>query len=131
MRSKTLKINYNHMKNELLQDYFKYLDIFHKSFLVTLVYLTTPDTPLTLTSKLENAHYSYLLTDMFNNHCKGENLLEIFTDKEKYLLVDLQVYLQEFLVKTHNFKAYNIYNLTIDHEYNLVITSKQMGRYVI
>lgn len=131
MRSKSLKVNFNHIREHLKVDYFRYLDVFHKSFLATLIHFTTEDTPLVATTVMENSTYSQLLSEMHSAHQRGSNILELFTDQDKFILIDIQVYLQEFLMSAHNFKEYNIYHLTIDPKYNLVITNKQLGRHAL
>lgn len=131
MRSKTLTVNYNHMRSQIKAEYLRYLDVFHKSFLATLIHLNTPDTPLVPTTVMENAQYTKQLSDMYLAHTNGRNILTMFDGPEVHVFVDIQIYLQEFLMDVHNFKEYNYYNITVDPKYNIIIANKQLGQYVI
>lgn len=129
MRLKTLRINYNHLKDEITKDYFLYLDAFHKAFLVSLIYANTELTPTVPTSILENHYYNHMLSELHHAHLRGENLLGAIHDTMgPHLFSDMDVYLGEFLTKHHEYKTANIYTLTVDNKFNVEITRKVLGR---
>lgn len=129
MLSATIKINQANLKNEIETNYFYWLDVFHRCFAVSLVLHSNSKNPILETTLLENSHYNQLLHDIDFRYKKGYNVVEDINSKNNIaVFLDLQVYLEEFLTMKHNSTGSNIYNLTIDHEYNLVITHKQLGK---
>lgn len=119
------------MRSQIKADYLRYLDLFHMSFLATLVHHNTGNTPLVTTTVMENSLYGKKLEEMYKLHINNKNILSLFNPADTFVLVDIQIYLLEFLSQAHNFKEYNFYNITIDPKYNILITNKQLGRYVI
>lgn len=129
MLSSTLRINQNNLKNELEENYFYYLDVFHRCLLVSLVLHHNTKENVLESTIMENAYYSQMLVDLDSRFKKGYNIIEDINSKTALdTFLDVQVYLEEFIGNKHNSSGTNIYNLTIDHEYNIVITNKRLGK---
>lgn len=133
MLASTIKINQRHIKDELNENYFYWLDVFHRCLAVSLVLHSNTKENILDSTILENAYYNQLLVDINKRFQNGSNIIEDINSKTALAtFLDIQVYLEEFLETKHNKTGSNIYNLTIDHEHNVVITNKKLGkRYVI
>ena len=131
MRTVTLKINYANLKEGIENDYFYYLDLFYKSFLVSLVIYSNNIKPIFYNSIIENEKYNYFLREVLEAHQRGEDIIELINPEHNItVLSDMSVYTVDFFTGKHNEKKANIYNLTIDDHYNVVITNKQVGKNV-
>ena len=131
MRTVTLKINYANLKEGIENDYFHYLDLFYKSFLVSLVIYSNNIKPIFYNSIIENEKYNYFLREVLEAQQRGEDIVELINPKHNItVLSDMSVYTVDFFTGKHNEKKANIYNLTIDDHYNVVITNKQVGKNV-
>ena len=131
MRTVTLKINYANLKEGIESDYFYYLDLFYKSFLVSLVIYSNNIKPIFYNSIIENEKYNYFLREVLEAHQRGEDIIELINPEHNItVLSDMSVYTVDFFTGKHNEKKANIYNLTIDDHYNVVITNKQVGKNV-
>ena len=131
MRTVTLKINYANLKEGIENDYFYYLDLFYKSFLVSLVIYSNNIKPIFYNSIIENEKYNYFLREVLEAQQRGEDIVELINPKHNItVLSDMSVYTVDFFTGKHNEKKANIYNLTIDDHYNVVITNKQVAKNV-
>ncbi len=131
MRTVTLKINYANLKEGIENDYFHYLDLFYKSFLVSLVIYSNNIKPIFYNSIIENEKYNYFLREVLEAQQRGEDIIELINPQHNItVLSDMSVYTVDFFTGKHNEKKANIYNLTIDDHYNVVITNKQVGKNV-
>lgn len=131
MRTVTLKINYANLKEGIENDYFYYLDLFYKSFLVSLVIYSNNIKPIFYNTIIENEKYNYFLREVLEAQQRGEDIVELINPKHNItVLSDMSVYTVDFFTGKHNEKKANIYNLTIDDHYNVVITNKQVGKNV-
>ncbi len=131
MRTVTLKINYANLKEGIENDYFYYLDLFYKSFLVSLVIYSNNIKPIFYNTIIENEKYNYFLREVLEAQQRGEDIIELINPEHNItVLSDMSVYTVDFFTGKHNEKKANIYNLTIDDHYNVVITNKQVGKNV-
>ena len=131
MRTVTLKINYANLKEGIENDYFYYLDLFYKSFLVSLVIYSNNIKPIFYNSIIENEKYNYFLREVLEAQQRGEDIIELINPEHNItVLSDMSVYTVDFFTGKHNEKKANIYNLSIDDHYNVVITNKQVGKNV-
>lgn len=131
MRTVTLKINYANLKEGIENDYFYYLDLFYKSFLVSLVIYSNNIKPIFYNTIIENEKYNYFLREVLEAQQRGEDIVELINPEHNItVLSDMSVYTVDFFTGKHNEKKANIYNLTIDDHYNVVITNKQVGKNV-
>jgi len=131
VRTVTLKINYANLKEGIENDYFHYLDLFYKSFLVSLVIYSNNIKPIFYNTIIENEKYNYFLREVLEAQQRGEDIIELINPKHNItVLSDMSVYTVDFFTGKHNEKKANIYNLTIDDHYNVVITNKQVGKNV-
>lgn len=129
MRMHTLKINQRHLKNELEEGFFYYLDVYHRCLAVSIIYHGIDDGDIVPSTIMENSHYNSLLRDMKERFRQGYNILEEIHSKYSLdIYMDTQIYLEEFLKAKHNKGMANVYSLTLDNKFNLVITNKQLGR---
>ena len=131
MRTVTLKINYANLKEGIENDYFYYLDLFYKSFLVSLVIYSNNIKPIFYNTIIENEKYNYFLREVLEAQQRGEDIIELINPEHNItVLSDMSVYTVDFFTGKPNEKKANIYNLTIDDHYNVVITNKQVGKNV-
>ena len=131
MRTVTLKINYANLKEGIENDYFYYLDLFYKSFLVSLVIYSNNIKPIFYNTIIESEKYNYFLREVLEAQQRGEDIIELINPEHNItVLSDMSVYTVDFFTGKHNEKKANIYNLTIDDHYNVVITNKQVGKNV-
>lgn len=130
MKHHSIKINYNNIKGQIQQDYFHYLDLFYKILILYIVFNDRPEMPLTSTLVLENKYYDDLLRRVIQSGCMGRKIPELAMI-DPGATVDMQIYLEDFIQIYHNQNAINIYNLTIDEQYNVLITNKYFSRYAL
>ena len=131
MRTITVKINYANLKHKIEENYFYYLDLFYKSFVVSLCIFDKNIKPILFSTVIENSHYNNFLHEVRAAQDRGEEIIDLIDPKHNiHVLSDMNVYTLDFLNLKHNEKKPNIYNLTIDDNYNVCITNKQVGRNV-
>lgn len=132
MRHHSLRINYNNLKDEIEKDYFHYLDMFYKALILYMVYNDRPDFPLVGSLVLENKLYDDLLRRTAISGCGGKTIPELRElSLNLHAVLDMQIYLEDFIRMKHNQKAINIYSLTIDENYNVLVTNKTFTRYAL
>lgn len=130
MNHYSVRINYNNIRGQIQQDYFHYLDMFYKILILYVVFNDRPELPLSQTLVLENRHYDDLLRRVIASGCMGRRIPELSTI-DPTAIVDMQIYLEDFVRLKHNKSAINIYNLTIDEDYNVLITNKYFSRHAL
>lgn len=131
MRIATLKINYAVLKEQIENDYFSVLDILHKTFIVSLCNYDRTIKPIAHNSFIENLQYHYFKQEVSDAQDRGEEIINLIDPKMNiHIFTDMNLYTAEFFSKKHNDKKPNIYSITIDAEYNAVITNKQVGKSV-
>lgn len=131
MRTVTVKINYANLKNEIESNYFYYLDLFYKTFIVSMCIFDKNVKPILFSTVIENSQYNYFLHEVRDAQNRGEDIIELIDPKNNiHTFTDMNVYTMEFFEIKHNEKKPNIYNLTIDDNYNVCITNKQVGKNV-
>lgn len=130
MRTFTLKINMNNLKKDIEKDYFKYRDIFYRCLIVNLCIYSKLNPNLVLTTTIiEDSHYNQYLLNLINlNYSLEDMVKEIDPLYNVNVFIDTHVYLEEFITLKHNPNVMNIYSLTIDDTYNIVINNKQIRR---
>lgn len=129
MKSHTLKINNRHLKDTIEENYFYCLDVFHRCLSVSLVLASQQDEEMMPSIIMENAHYNSLLRDLDKRLKDGHNIIEEIHSKHSLsFFLDMQLYLEEFLRHKHINSVTNIYCLTIDCDYNVIINNKQLGK---
>lgn len=131
MRTVTIKINYANLKNEIETNYFYYLDLFYKTFIVSLCIFDKNVKPILFSTVIENSQYNHFLREVQEAQDRGEEIIDLIDPKHNiHVFTDMNVYTLDFLNLKHNGKKPNIYNLTIDDNYNVCITNKQVGKNV-
>lgn len=131
MRTVTIKINYANLKTEIEENYFYYLDLFYKAFVVNICTFDKTVKPVLFSTVIENAQYNLFLHEVKEARDRGEDIIELIDPKHNlHVFADMSIYTADFFNLKHNEKKPNIYNLTIDDHYNVVITNKQVGRNV-
>lgn len=129
MKAHTIKINQRHGKKLIEENYFHYLDIFSKCLCVSLIYFSTEEDPVLESTIMENSHYNSVLLDMTHRHKSGHNILkDIGFDTSLNIFLDLQLYLEMFVKEKHNKALTNIYCLTINEDFEVVVVIKQLGK---
>jgi len=131
VRTVTIKINYANLKNEIETNYFYYLDLFYKTFIVSLCIFDKNVKPILFSTVIENSQYNHFLREVQEAQDRGEEIIDLIDPKHNiHVFTDMNVYTLDFLNLKHNGKKPNIYNLTIDDNYNVCITNKQVGKNV-
>lgn len=128
MRTFVLKINVNNLRREIDNNYFKFRDIFYKCLIVNLCIYHNLRTPILLNSVIEDSNYNQYLILMSAKqqfHLK-EAVLEIDPAHNVNILLDMNLYLEEFINIKHTYTCLNVYSLTIDDDYQVVITLKHI-----
>lgn len=127
MRTHTLKMNYNHLKQEIETDFLSMRHVFYTSLALCIVYLDGNTRRYLSNATFEDSAFRSLTQDILGAVTLGYSPFEqLGLGKYPYLVEDMIVYLDEFLSKHHHHTLLNIYNLTIDEKYNIVITNKQV-----
>jgi hypothetical protein len=130
MRSLTLKININHLRGDIDRDYFKFKDSFYKCLIVNLCIYNTFHGNILASSIIEDSHYNQYLLYLANRQSTMEELIaEIDPVHATTIFLDSNIYLEEFINTKHDANVMNLYSLTIDDTYNIVITNKQLKRH--
>lgn len=130
MRTLTLKINVNNLREQIQRDYFKYRDLFYRCLVVNLC-STGRMTPQDLLSStiIEDSHYNQHLLYLANSNLALQDMIKDLDPSENAnLFIDTNIYFFEFFNSRHDPHRVNVYSLTIDDAYNIVITNKQLKR---
>lgn len=129
MRVAFLKINVNDVFNEIEEDYFKYKDIFYKCLIVNLIIYNSTKSFILNNVIIEDFFYNEYLKNLVARNLNLEQLIaEIDPIFAMSIFLDSNLYIEEFISSKHNDKAKNLYSLTIDEGYNIVITNKQLKK---
>lgn len=130
MRTFVLKINMSNMKEYIDKDYFKYKDIFYKCLIANLCAYNTYNDIILTTTIIEDSHYNQYLLYFINNQLSLEEIIvKVDLANNIHLLTDIMLYLEEFIKLKHDKNKLNLYSLTIDDCYNVLITNKQIKKY--
>lgn len=129
MRTQVLKINVNNIRHEIEKDYFRYKDLFYRCLIVNLCIYNSMNNMILASTIIEDSHYNqYLLFLGQKQATLQEMIAEIDPVHAVSTFLDTQVYLEEFINLKHEHNLVNLYSLTIDDAYNIVITNKQLKR---
>lgn len=129
MRTQVLKINVNNIRHEIEKDYFRYKDLFYRCLIVNLCVYNTFNHVILTSTIIEDSHYNqYLLYLAQKQATVNELVAEIDPVHAVSTFLDTQVYLEEFINMRHDANMVNLYSLTIDDTYNIVITNKQLKK---
>lgn len=129
MKTQVLKINVNNLKNEIEKDYFKYKDIFYRCLIVNLCIYNSFNNMVLHSTIVEDAQYNQFLLYLAQKQCSPQELIaEIDPVHAVTIFLDSNIYLEEFINTRHDNNMMNLYSLTIDDMYNIVITNKQIRR---
>lgn len=128
MKSYTLRINNRHLKDEIEGNYFYWLDVFHRALSVALLEHCGAQGDIDSVT-LESTYYNSILGALHKRTQEGHNPLEELYNPEFIgVYMDMSLYLKEFIEQKHINSVTNIYHLTIDHGYNVVVNLKQLGK---
>ena len=123
-----LVINYASMKPSIEGNYLLCLDNMYRCLTVALGIKTIESIDVD-TVFIENAYYAGLLRDVKAAQLGGRNPLELLGESSNaFLYLDMSLYLDNWILKNHSDSKTNVYSVTIDHKYNVVIKLKQFGR---
>lgn len=127
MRTHQLKINFNNLKHDIERDYFKFRDIFYRCLVANLAIFHITKQPLLHNTVLEDAHHNQLLHYLINKQASCEEIIAQISDLN-YIqsFLDTNVYIEEFILLRHVGNVINLYDMSIDDSYNVVITNKQL-----
>lgn len=127
-----LKINFANLKSEIERNYFAYRDIFYAALIVNLCNYHTTTRNIAETLILEDSQYDYSFRQ-FLLSCGS--IYDLAThpvlSSHPNLVIDIGIYVEEFLDMRHNHAKTNVYSLSIDDCYNVVITNKHLSPIII
>ncbi len=132
MRTFQLKINFNHIGGEIEKDYFKYRDLFYRCLVVNIHFYHLFHGSILGNTIMEDSHYNQYMLHLTS---KGGDIQSMIKDIDithnHSLFLDTQIYIEEFIKLKHDPNKINLYQLTIDDTYNIVITNKHLKRHVV
>lgn len=129
MRTQVLKINVVNMKHEIERDYFRYKELFYRCLIVNLCIYNTFTHNVLQSTIIEDGHYNQFLLYLGQKVCPVQELIaEIDPVHAATTFLDTNLYLEEFINVKHDDSMMNLYSLTIDDTYHIVITNKQIKR---
>ena len=130
MRTQVLKINVNNIRHEIERNYFHYKDLFYRCLIVNLCVYDTMSHKVLSSTIIEDSHYNQYLLYLAQRQASLQELInEIGPVHAVTTFLDTQLYVEEFLNMKHDDSMTNLYSLTIDDAYNIVITNKQLKRH--
>ena len=122
-----LKINFANLKHEIERNYFAYRDIFYKALIVNLCNHHAVCKPIAESTVLEDFQYNQSFQQLIqSSHTLRDLVLQVTNLTHPSVVIDMEIYVDEFLQARHNSKRINVYSLTIDDCYNVIITNKQL-----
>jgi len=126
MQSFQLKINISNLKKEIAEDYFRYLDIFHKCLAGNLYLINMHNNGILRSTAFENAIYNQYFNNLVSSNTRVEAFLSSMNlPNASLIFLDTQLYLDQFISRRHNLNKLNIYNLTIDNNLEVIISLKR------
>lgn len=129
MRTHVLKINVSNLKRDIENDYFRYKELFYRCLIVGLCVHNSFSRNVLHTTIIEDSHYNQFLMYLAQKVCSVQEMIaEIDPVHAATTFIDMNLYLDEFLHMKHDNELLNLYSLTIDDTYNIVITNKQIKR---
>ena len=127
MRIHTLKLNYNHLKREIEFDYINMRQVFYTGFVLCMAYLDGGTYRYLNNAIVEDAGFRHLPSEIMGILSAGISPFDrLGLGNYPNLIQDMIVYLDEFMVKHHHPHLLNIYDLTLDEKFNIVISIKQV-----
>lgn len=130
MKTQVLRINVNNMRQEIEKDYFRYKDVFYKCLIVNLCIYNSFNNFVLSSTIIDDSHYNQYLLYLANKQASlSELIAEIDPIHAVNTFLDTQVYLEEFVNMKHDANLINLYSLSIDDTYHIVITNKQLKRH--
>jgi hypothetical protein len=82
------------------------------------------------TSLIEDSHYNQYLMYLANRQVTLEGIVaEIDSPYNLSVFLDTSIYFEEFIKYKHDPTKLNLYNLSIDDNYNIVVTNRQLKVY--
>jgi len=129
MKTFTLRINVNNLRDEIEKDFFKFKDIFYKALIANLYAYDMFNSRILPNTIIEDSYYNqYLLFIISKNTTLREVINEIGFPYNTSIFLDMNLYIEEFINIKHNKNTLNLYSLTIDDTYHIVINNKQLKR---
>lgn len=129
MRTQVLKINVVNLKHEIERDYFRFKELFYRCLVVNLCVYNTFHQNVLQSTIIEDGHYNQFLLFLTQKACSiPEMIAEIDPVHAASTFLDTNLYLEEFINMKHDPSLMNLYSLTIDDTYHIVITNKQIKR---
>lgn len=129
IRTKDCLINLSNLKSQIDNDYFKYRDMFYRCMIVNLGLYNLTKEEIRCTTIIEDSHYHQTFFTMLEGSPSIEHLLrDVESSEYTMLLVDMNLYLDSFIEKNHNHNVMNIYSLSIEDNFHVRISNKQISR---
>lgn len=130
MRTHVLKINMSNIGHQIEKNYFHYRDLFYRCLVVNLCVYDAMSHKVLSSTIIEDSHYNQYLLHLAQRQASLQELIsEIDPTHAVTTFLDTQLYMEEFLNAKHDDTLSNLYSLTIDDMYNIVITNKQLKRH--
>lgn len=130
MRTQVLKFNVNNIRQQIEQDYFRYKDLFYRCLIVNLCIYNTFNNQILASTIIEDSHYNQYLMYLAQKQASIPELIsEIDPVHAASTFLDAQIYLEDFIDIKHDNALTNLYSLTIDDSFNVVVTNKQLKRH--
>ena len=132
MRTHQLRVNFVNLKAEIDKDYFKYKDIFYRCMMSVLCIHHLTRKQVLQNTMLEDSGYHQILSFLQSKGASLEEIVSEIKDLNQWsYFLDMHVYLEEFIDLRHNDLRLNLYDLTIDDSYHVVITNKHLNAYAL
>lgn len=129
MRTYVQRINISNLKRQIDEDYFRYKELFHRCLVVSLCIYNSFNRNVLHSTIIEDSHYNQFLMYLAQKTCTvPEMIAEIDAVHAATTFLDMNIYLEEFINHRHDNNVLNLYSLTIDDTYHIVITNKQIKR---
>ncbi len=112
MNTYRLKVNYAHLKEEVEQSYFTVKDQLYRAYLFIL-YSNLYKEKIEVVS-MDDSHYNNLLQELLRENYSPNYVLTLLdSPKLPYLVIDLSLYLEDFLFKYLSNNAVNVLGLEL------------------
>ncbi len=124
-------------KDAIVSDYFNYKDLFWRAMLACLCLMEGDDYEPRKTAMIDDIYYTNVFSDMLSIINRGGTRNEVIAKAAEgvslslvpyfnYVLADLSIYLVDTVKRYHVTNTVNIYSLSIDDKYNVVIAIRQL-----
>lgn len=122
MRQSNVKVNLNHIKREVLTDYFKYRDAFYKCFIINLVLYGQTVRPILPNSLIEDTGYHQLFVDITSGLIPIDRVLnDIAIPNAGHMLADLNIYTSNLFDHHHKDNQLNVYRMHFKPDGHLIL----------